>query len=188
MAKLRINPNFLPGEFGITSLTRQKATLLTLLDIRCAHRRIETGLHYRHAVALKEDTTRMTVRNAAPITASINNLVLALIRQPKFHNAAQADVGFSHTVTTHLPFSPPPPSDFENAVFLFRKNAGQSHLNFDAHIWTELIQFRLADKIRKPTFGQMKGLSESLPIYPIVHTARCDCPAQKTLTFSITII
>ncbi|MEW6029859.1 MAG: hypothetical protein AB1554_10310 [Chloroflexota bacterium] len=75
MAKQTIRQNFLPGEFGITSLTRQKATLLTLLDIRCAHRRIETGLYYRHAVTLKEDAPHVMVEVVAPIMISINNLI-----------------------------------------------------------------------------------------------------------------
>jgi predicted transposase YbfD/YdcC len=82
-------------EFGITSLTRQEATPLALLNIRRAHWGIETGLHYRRDVTLKEDSTRMTVGNAANIMASLNNLVLALIRQAKFHNAAQARRWFS---------------------------------------------------------------------------------------------
>lgn len=77
-------------EFGITSLTRQAASPLRLLDIRKAHWGIETGLHYRRDVTLKEDATRMTVGNTGKVMASINNLVLALIRQAGFHNAAQA--------------------------------------------------------------------------------------------------
>ena len=77
-------------EFGISSLTRTEATPSHLLHIRRAHWGIETGLHYRRDVTLKEDATRMTVGNAGKVTASINNLVLALIRQAKFHNAAQA--------------------------------------------------------------------------------------------------
>ncbi len=77
-------------EFGITSLTRQKVSPLILLNVRRAHWGIETGLHYRRDVTLKEDATRMTIGNAAKVMASINNLVLALIRQAKFHNAAQA--------------------------------------------------------------------------------------------------
>jgi predicted transposase YbfD/YdcC len=77
-------------EFGITSLTRQKASPSRLLEIRRAHWGIESGLHYRRDVTLKEDATRMTVGNTGIIMASINNLVLALIQQAKFYNAAQA--------------------------------------------------------------------------------------------------
>ena len=77
-------------EFGITSLSRQEASPLRLLNLRRTHWSIETGLHYRRDVTLKEDATRMTTGNMGKVMASINNLVLALIRQAKFHNAAQA--------------------------------------------------------------------------------------------------
>jgi predicted transposase YbfD/YdcC len=77
-------------EFGITSLTRKEASPDQLLSIRRAHWGIETGLHYRRDVTLHEDDTRMTVGNTGKIMSSLNNLVLALIRQAGFHNAAQA--------------------------------------------------------------------------------------------------
>ncbi len=77
-------------EFGITSLPRKEASPLRLLNLRRAHWGIETGLHFRRDVTLKEDATRMTVGNMGKVMASINNLVLALIRQAHFHNAAQA--------------------------------------------------------------------------------------------------
>lgn len=77
-------------EFGITSLTQQQASPLRLLQIRRTHWGIETGLHYRRDVTLREDATRMTVGNTGKVMASLNNLVLALIRQAGFHNAPQA--------------------------------------------------------------------------------------------------
>ncbi len=77
-------------EYGITSLSRKQASPSRLLAIRRAHWGIETGSHYRRDVTLKEDATRMTSGQAAKIMANINNLVLALIRQAGFHNAAQA--------------------------------------------------------------------------------------------------
>lgn len=86
-------------EFGITSLTRKESSPGRLLLIRRAHWGIETGLHYRRDVTLKEDATRMTVGNTGKVMASINNLVLALIRQASFHNAAQARRWFA----AHLP-------------------------------------------------------------------------------------
>jgi predicted transposase YbfD/YdcC len=86
-------------EFGITSLSRTEASPLRLLEIRRAHWGIETGSHYRRDVTLKEDATRMTVGNLAKVMACINNLVLALIKQAKFHNAAQARRWFS----AHIP-------------------------------------------------------------------------------------
>lgn len=77
-------------EFGITSLPRQQASPLRLLNLRRAHWGIETGLHYRRDVTLREDATRMTTGQMGKVMASIHNLVLALIRQANFQNAAQA--------------------------------------------------------------------------------------------------
>jgi predicted transposase YbfD/YdcC len=77
-------------EFGITSLTRQKVSPRQLLEIRRAHWGIETGSHYRRDVTLKEDATRFTIGQGARVLANIHNLVLALIRQMGFLNAAQA--------------------------------------------------------------------------------------------------
>lgn len=86
-------------EFGITSLTRAEASPQRLLEIRRAHWGIETGSHYRRDVTLKEDATRMTIGNSAKIMACINTLVLALIRQAGFQNAAQARRWFE----AHIP-------------------------------------------------------------------------------------
>jgi len=86
-------------EFGITSLSRKKINPVQLLEIRRAHWRIETGLHYRRDVTLEEDATRMTIGRTGMIMASINNLVLALIRQAKFYNAAQARRWFAANLT-----------------------------------------------------------------------------------------
>lgn len=86
-------------EFGITSLTRTQVSPAQVLKIRRAHWGIETGLHYRRDFTLNEDATRMTIGNTGKVMASINNLVLALIRQAHFHNAAQARRWFA----AHLP-------------------------------------------------------------------------------------
>ncbi len=86
-------------EFGITSLSRQKITPDRLLSFRRAHWGIETGLHYRRDVTFKEDVTCMTIGNTGKVMASINNLVIALIRQSNFQNAAQARRWFA----AHLP-------------------------------------------------------------------------------------
>lgn len=86
-------------EFGITSLSRKKTSPLHLLDIRRAHWGIETGLHYRRDVTLKEDAVRMTLGKTGVVMASINNLILALIRQANFHNAAQARRWFAANLT-----------------------------------------------------------------------------------------
>lgn len=86
-------------EFGITSLVRKKTSPGQLLQIRRAHWGIETGSHYRRDVTLKEDATRFTIGHGARVLANIHNLVLALLRQAGFLNAAQARRFFA----THLP-------------------------------------------------------------------------------------
>ena len=48
-------------EFGITSLTRQKASASQWLEIRRVHLGIESGLHYRRGIILKEDAARITL-------------------------------------------------------------------------------------------------------------------------------
>lgn len=77
-------------EYGITSLSREKALPKRLLQVRRKHWQIETGLHYRRDVTFREDATRMTKGAAGRILATIHNLVLALIKRAGFHNAAQA--------------------------------------------------------------------------------------------------
>ena len=47
-------------EYGITSLSRAKASPKRVLQIRRKHWLIETGLHYRRDVTFREDATRMT--------------------------------------------------------------------------------------------------------------------------------
>jgi predicted transposase YbfD/YdcC len=77
-------------EYGITSLTREKASPKRVLQIRRQHWFIETGLHYRRDGTLREDATRMTKGASGRILATIHNLVLDLIKQAGFQNAAQA--------------------------------------------------------------------------------------------------
>jgi predicted transposase YbfD/YdcC len=97
-------------EYGITSLTRSKATPLQILQKRRDHWYIETGLHYRRDVTFREDTTRMTIGDMGSVMATINNLILALIKQAGFHNAAQGRRWFAghldrafELLTTHNP-------------------------------------------------------------------------------------
>jgi predicted transposase YbfD/YdcC len=77
-------------EYGITSLTRAKASAKRVLQVRRKHWLIETGLHYRRDVTFHEDATRMTQSAAGSILSMIHNLVLGLIKQAGFRNAAQA--------------------------------------------------------------------------------------------------
>jgi predicted transposase YbfD/YdcC len=77
-------------EYGITSLTRTKASAQRVLQVRRQHWLVETGLHYRRDVTFHEDATRMTQGTAGRLLAMIHNLVLGLIKQAGYRNAAQA--------------------------------------------------------------------------------------------------
>lgn len=77
-------------EYGITSLSREKASPKRVMQVRRKHWLIETGLHYRRDVTFREDATRMTKEAAGRILATIHNVVLALIKQAGFQNAARA--------------------------------------------------------------------------------------------------
>jgi predicted transposase YbfD/YdcC len=77
-------------EYGITSLSREKASPKRVMQVRRTHWLIETGLHYRRDVTFREDATRMTKEAAGRILATIHNVVLALIKQAGFQNAARA--------------------------------------------------------------------------------------------------
>jgi len=75
-------------EFGITSLSREKASTEKVLAVRRKHWLIETGLHYRRDVTFHEDAIRMTKGAAGRILAIVHNLVLALLKAAGFTNAA----------------------------------------------------------------------------------------------------
>jgi predicted transposase YbfD/YdcC len=77
-------------EFGITSLSREKASPMRVLQSRRKHWLVETGLHYRRDVTFHEDATRMTIGASGRILAIVHNAVIGLIKRAGFHNAAKA--------------------------------------------------------------------------------------------------
>ena len=77
-------------EYGITSLTRAKASARRVLHVRRQHWSVETGLHYRRDVTFHEDATRMTKGTVGCLLAMVHNLVIGLIKQAGYYNAAQA--------------------------------------------------------------------------------------------------
>jgi len=77
-------------EYGITSLANTNASPAQVLRFRRGHWLIETGLHYRRDVTFREDATRMTIGAAGRILATVNNLVISLIKRVGFSNAAKA--------------------------------------------------------------------------------------------------
>lgn len=82
-------------QYGLTSLTRQKASPEKLLAIVRSAWGIENGLHYRRDVTYQEDQTRMTDKRMGRAMAIINNLVVSLINNQGFKNHAQARREFS---------------------------------------------------------------------------------------------
>lgn len=70
-------------EYGFTSLTREEISPHQLLEKIRSYWGIESGLHYRRDVTLREDATRLTKGNAGHVMASINNLILALLSKTK---------------------------------------------------------------------------------------------------------
>jgi predicted transposase YbfD/YdcC len=76
--------------YGLTSLSLQEATPAKLLALIRQHWQIESGLHYRRDVTLREDATRLTVGNAGHNMAILNNLVVSLCLRNGFRNIAQA--------------------------------------------------------------------------------------------------
>jgi predicted transposase YbfD/YdcC len=76
--------------YGLTSLTRAQASPARLLDLIRSYWGIENGLHYRRDVTFHEDRTRMTVGNTGRIMATVNNLVVSLLRLSGATNLAHA--------------------------------------------------------------------------------------------------
>ena len=76
--------------YGLTSLTPAEADPARLLALLRSYWGIENGLHYRRDVTFKEDRCRLKIGHAARTMATINNLVLGLIRRQGYTNAPQA--------------------------------------------------------------------------------------------------
>jgi predicted transposase YbfD/YdcC len=76
--------------YGLTSLSPERASPKRLLSLTRQYWGIETGLHYRRDVTLKEDSTRLTLGNAGHIMAILNNAVVGLCSRNNYQNLAQA--------------------------------------------------------------------------------------------------
>ena len=77
-------------QYGLSSLTVQEASPARLLEVVRSEWGIENGLHYRRDVTFQEDQTRMTRKTMARIMATINNLVIALLKTQGYDNLAHA--------------------------------------------------------------------------------------------------
>lgn len=69
--------------YGFTSLLRAEITPHQLLDQIRSYWGIESGLHYRRDVTLREDYTRMTQGRAGQAMACLNNLLLGILLSKK---------------------------------------------------------------------------------------------------------
>lgn len=76
--------------YGLTSLSAEQASPKKLLALVRQYWGIETGLHYRRDVTLKEDATRLTLGNSGHIMAILNNALIGLCLQNGYRNLAQA--------------------------------------------------------------------------------------------------
>ena len=75
--------------YGLTSLSRRRARPHTLLNFIRSYWGIENGLHHRRDVTFAEDATRLTQGAAGRIMATINNLVIGLLRYGGSTNIAR---------------------------------------------------------------------------------------------------
>jgi len=69
--------------YGLTSLSRQEITPMGLLKRIRSYWGIESGLHYRRDVTLREDYTRMTKGHMGQAMACLNNLLLGILLSKK---------------------------------------------------------------------------------------------------------
>jgi predicted transposase YbfD/YdcC len=76
--------------YGVTSLTRAKASPAELLALKRGHWGIENKSHYRRDETLREDWCHLRKGHAAHALAIINNLVLGLILRQGLQNVPRA--------------------------------------------------------------------------------------------------
>ena len=90
-----VQHNYHPGKtheivYGLTSLPAHKASPAKLLTLIRQYWGIESGLHYRRDVTLREDATRLTVGHAGHNMAILNNIVVGLCFRKNLGNLARA--------------------------------------------------------------------------------------------------
>ncbi len=76
--------------YGLTSLSAAEASAERLLGLVRAYWGIESGLHQCRDVTFQEDRTRLTCGRAGWVMASLNNLVIGLLRLAGATNLAAA--------------------------------------------------------------------------------------------------
>jgi predicted transposase YbfD/YdcC len=88
--------------YGLTSLSAMEASPERLLYLSRSYWGIENGLHYRRDTTFNEDRTRMTKGHAGRVMATLNNLVIGLLRQAGATNIASARRSFDANFTLAL--------------------------------------------------------------------------------------
>ena len=76
--------------YGLTSLPPAQASAAQLLALARAYWGIENGLHHQRDVTFHEDATRLTRGHAGRVMATLNNLVIDLLRRAGHTNLAAA--------------------------------------------------------------------------------------------------
>jgi predicted transposase YbfD/YdcC len=76
--------------YGLTSLSRTTTSAKALHDFVRAYWGIENALHQRRDATFHEDRTRQTCGHQGHVMASLNNLVIGLLRHAGFTNLAHA--------------------------------------------------------------------------------------------------
>jgi hypothetical protein len=78
------------SSLGLTSLTPHEADAPRLLDLVRQHWPIENRLHYPRDASLREDWCTLRRGRAPQVMATLNNLVLGLLRRKAVTNVPQA--------------------------------------------------------------------------------------------------
>ncbi len=94
--------------YGLTSLRPTDASAARLLALNRAYWGIANGLHYRRDVTFREDATRLTQGHAGRVMASLNNLVIGLLRVAGHTNLAAARRRCDADLLTSLALLAPP--------------------------------------------------------------------------------
>ena len=91
-------------DYGITSLTTDRANAALLLGIVRDHWQIENGLHYPRDVSFHEDACQVDAPTTQRALATLNNLTLGLLRQLGFDfvPSARRFLAANFSIALHL--------------------------------------------------------------------------------------
>ena len=82
--------------FGVTSLTKEKASPERILSLNRGHWEIENRIHYVRDVTFDEDRSRVRKGNGPRVMATIRNLVISIFRLLGFKYIPQGLRRFGH--------------------------------------------------------------------------------------------